>query len=128
MTNATTLTGVETFTVTDPSNGVRGRGLTAVEAAQEILGHDGHDYELLDAAGGFQLFVSRGSSNSFAGNGGLTAALINGGSVRSIAPSAAEAWAEIAPRILSASWNRLQVVTDTEYDEMIADLASENAE
>lgn len=58
-----------TYTVLSPASGtVYGRGMTAVDAAQEILGYDGHDYELRREGEAFQLFISRGSRNSFGGN------------------------------------------------------------
>ncbi|HEX5228759.1 MAG TPA: hypothetical protein VFW44_13665 [Bryobacteraceae bacterium] len=114
-----------TFTVYNPNSGTElGRGLTAAEAAQEILGHDGHDYELRRDGEAFQLFVSRGSRNANGGNRGLTEAYSHSRLIRSYAATEAAAWEEIADQVIHAGWESVpvQVVSDADYDAMIAEI------
>lgn len=114
-----------TYTVLSPASGtVYGRNLTAVEAAHEILGYDGHDYELRREGDAFQLFISRGSRNSFGGNRGLTEAFANNHLIRSYAATETLAWEEIAAKILMANWdNTPAAMTDVEYDAIQAENA-----
>jgi hypothetical protein len=66
-----------TYTVYSPASGtVYGESLTVEQAAEIILTHDGHEYELRpnDIYGGYDLFISRGSRNSFGGTRGMTQA------------------------------------------------------
>jgi hypothetical protein len=117
-----------TYTVLSPASGtVYGRGLTAIEAAQEILGYDGHDYELRRDGDAFQLFVSRGSRNSYGGNRGLTEAYAGDRLVRSYAATEDAAWIEIAAKVIGAGWdNHPEAMTDAQYDETLAEIARDS--
>ena len=119
-----------TYTVYDFNSGCeRGRGLTAIEAAQEVLGDDGHDYELRLDGDAFQLFISRGSRNSAGGNRGLTMAYAHKRLIRSYAETEEGAWAEIADQVINAGWESgPEVKTDAAYDAMQAAIAADESE
>lgn len=114
-----------TYTVYSPASGTEyGRGLSAVEAAHIVLGHDGHDYELRsddEYPGCYQLFVSRLSRNASGGNFGLTEAWSGRKLIRAYADNEAAAWEKIAAQVIAAGWERLpQAMPDAEYDAMLA--------
>lgn len=96
------------------------QGLTAVEAMQEILGYDGHDYEIRRQDHGYQLFVSRGSRNSVAGLGLMTECWANNNLVCSSLEGEAAATEEIASLVLAAEWlghdGNLDVMESEEFN------------
>lgn len=56
-----------TYTVLNTSGEPEAHNLSAWDAAQIVLSHDGHEFEVRRVSWGWQLFVSRGSRNSFGG-------------------------------------------------------------
>ena len=114
-----------TYTVYNPNSGTEiARGLSAIQAAQEILGHDSHDYDLRREDDCFQLFITRGSNASFGGNGGFTRAYSHGRLIFSGAATEDAAWEEIADQVIKAGWQSIpQALTDDDYDAMRAEIA-----
>ena len=114
------------YTVYNINSGtVIGRGLSAVGAAQEILGHDSHTYELRHIAGAkcWQLFVSRGSAASFGGTRGMTEAYSNRRLICSYAATESEAWNQVAELVIGAHWEgHPEAMTDADYDAMMAEI------
>lgn len=114
-----------TYTVYNPNSGTElGRGLTAVTAAQEVLGHDSHGYELRREDNTWCLYITRGSRASYGGHGGFVPAQAGSNPIYSHAATEAEAWEEIALKVIDASrnpdWGRVDAMTDAEYDTVLA--------
>lgn len=90
---------MNTFTVyrADDSSVIFGEHLTAVEAAQRILDHDDHRFEMRQDDGFWTLYVSdaRGAMVPCWSNGRLCHALVE---------TEEEAWAKIVPMILFHDW------------------------
>lgn len=111
------------YTVYSSTNGtVYGRGLSATAAAEIILTHDGHEYEIRAASDGFgfDLFVSRGSRNSYGGTRGFTRAWRGDRLIDSANPDREEAWKEIAAQVVTVEWSgHPEAMTDTDYDAML---------
>lgn len=106
------------------SGSLIGRGLSAVAAAQEILAHDSHAYELRRDGDAWQLFVSRGSAASYGGTRGMTEAYSHRRLIRSYAATEPEAWEEIARQVIAAHWeDHPEAMTDAAYDAMLAEVA-----
>ena len=108
------------YTVLNSQGSVIARHLSATDAMAEILLHDGHEYEIRTAEDGegFELWISRHSRNSPAGGGALVKSVIY-----SLETDEAKATAEIAQKVIDAGWERHPTaLTDSTYDEMIADL------
>lgn len=122
-----------TYTVINRSSGEpEGRNLSATDAADIILSHDGHEYELQPVGiGGWQLYVSRGSRNSFGGTRGMTECYVFGRQfARSYKPTKDEAWQEIAEMVCkgSGNWESVpEIMTDESYDAMLAEIAKDNS-
>ena len=115
-----------TYTLIGTDGAALETGLTASEAAQAILWHDSHDYEIRREDDCWQLYVSRGSSASFGGNGGLTMAYAGRRLIASFEAGEAAAWEDIAKQVIEARWNRVPtVMTGEAYAEMMAELASD---
>ena len=115
-----------TYTLIGTDGAALETGLTAGEAAQAILWHDSHDYEIRREDDCWQLYVSRGSSASSGGNGGLTMAYANRRLIASFAADEAAAWEDVAKQVIQAGWDRgPTVMTDEAYAEMMAELAGD---
>lgn len=114
-----------TYTVYNPNSGTEiARGLDAVQAAQEILGHDSHNYELRREEGCYQLYITRGSDASWGGNGGYARAYSHGRLIYSGAATSVAAFAEIAEQVIKARWTSVpKAMTDEAYDTMLAEIA-----
>jgi hypothetical protein len=123
-----------TYTVYSPASGTEyGRGLSAIEAADIVLSHDGASYELRHVADYdvgdqkcWQLFVNsasrRGMTECYTGPSGRTKL------ARAYAANQAEAWARIAEQVVMGcgDWRHTpEVMTDASYDEMRAEVDAE---
>lgn len=123
-----------TYTVYSPASGtVYGENLSVTEAAEIILTHDGHEYELRLASGrpltdqpGFDLFISRGSRNSFGGTRGMTQAWRGGKPIWSLETDPKKAWQDIAKQVVTAGWDNVpEAMTTEDYNAMMAEAAAE---
>ena len=114
------------YTVSN-DNGPMARGLSALEAAQMILGDDGHLYELRQRINGaalgpyFTLYISERSINGSSGAGRMVACRVPG----AYAATEAGAWEAIAPEVIHASHNWRGPRADLDVD--IAQWAAEAA-
>ena len=125
-----------TYTVINRSSGEpEGRRLSATDAADIVLSHDGHEYEvrreetkhgLSDGTSAWQLYVSRGSRNSYGGNRGFTECYVYGSKLaRSYAATEETAWAEIAEQVCKGcgEWGGApDIMTDESYTRMLAEV------
>lgn len=111
-----------TYTVLRADGEINARGLSAPDAAVEVMTYDGHDYDILRDQDGWRLFTTKHSRNSPLGGRPMTGTVI-----WSFATHEAEARAEILAEVIkNAGWWRGQsVITDADYDQMVADLAAE---
>ena len=99
-------------------------GMTAREVAAERLIHDGSTYELRhEPDGDWQLY---GSSNMPSARTGAMVPLYDGNRLLySLADTEADAWAELAPRVVNATWSRVpDAMTDEDYAAMQAEIVS----
>ena len=98
--------------------------LTLEEAAHELLTADGHDYEIRpdepfsDGTPWLRLWVTQFSRNSPLGSEPMRGALIWGETEQEI-------WRQV---IEERDWHSLEAMTDTQYDQMLADLEQETEE
>ena len=114
------------------SGAVKGRGLSVEQAAEIVLTYDGARYEVrrepvrydFNDQSAWQLYVARpGSRDYFLCWDGPSP---HGRLIRDYAASEAEAWAKLAPMVLTADWpHPFGCVTDEEYDAMQAEIAAE---
>lgn len=108
-----------TFTIYSGSTGNSTSGLTAIEAARELLGYDGHEFEIRRAdGGGHELWVSMFSRNS-ACFSGLTRSVIF--SIKDDPDGAEE---DISQRVIkSGFWENgnISVMTDEAFSAMQED-------
>lgn len=104
------------FTIYSGSTGNATSGLTAIEAARELLGYDGHEFEIRRAkGGGHELWVSKFSRNSACFNG-LTRSVIF-----SISDDPDGAEEDISQRVIkSGFWesDNISVMTDEAFSAM----------
>jgi hypothetical protein len=103
-------------------------GLSALEVAQERLGHDGHLYEMRrEADGRWQIYGSQHSRNWHGGAGKMNA-LYDGpaphGRLLSVtAENEKAAWDALAPRVALAQWPGVpEAMTDDDYKAMLAEM------
>lgn len=117
-----------TYTVFSPANGTEyGRGLTAREAMAEVLSHDGQGWEIRPASYGHQLFVTSSADRHkmvecWSGTGS------NSTFIDSFETDLEKATDEIAEKVCRASWlgqGHPDVMTDPDYDAMLAEAAAE---
>ena len=111
-----------TYTVFSGANGtVYDRGLSVEDAAHIILTHDGRDYEVRQATTErghniFELWTRQQVANI---KWGRTV-------VYAVAETREAAEADIWRRVIRAQWaNHPDVMTDRDYDAMLAEIASE---
>jgi hypothetical protein len=112
----------QTYTVLNRHGAMQDDGLSLADAAQIMMGYDGHEYEIKDSDGiGFDLWTSNFSRNSGAFKG-LTKSVIY-----SVNEDRALAEAEIYRKVIkNAEWFcGCTVMTDAEHAEMTARTASE---
>lgn len=126
------MTDITTYTLIDHNGEPVESGLSAEAAAALILSDDGYLYEVApdaDHAGWWQLLVSRGSVNSPAGAGPMSVAYTGpspyGEMIYVHAASEAEAWAQMAPMVLTADWRGMEAITDARYAAQQAELTAE---
>jgi hypothetical protein len=104
-----------TYTVVDYNGAVIARGLTAAEAADEILSDDGREWEVRPMEGGGWRIWRRQQNRPW------TATL-----VMSSADTKAEAEAEMFAEVCAARWpHHPEAMTDARYAAMIADLEAD---
>jgi hypothetical protein len=115
-----------TYTVCDREGYVKGRNLSAIDAADYILCYDGHAYEMRKVSHGYKLFVSRSSQNSVGGLLGFTEAWCDSGQICSRSADEETARTEIAEQVISAGWPGASAIADDVYDKIMAELAAEN--
>lgn len=111
-----------TYTVTNRHGTEQGRGLSLTEAAQTLLGYDGHEFDICPASGGgFNLFTSRFSRNSTTYDG------VTQSSIYSAADARAAAEAEIFAKVIKHAerFCGCTAMTDTDYDAMLAETGHE---
>jgi len=114
------------YTVSN-DNGTLATGLSAVEAAQMVLGDNGALYALRQSVNGgalgpyFTLYVSERSVNSYGGAGRMVACAIPG----AYAATEAAAWEAIALEVIYASHNWRGPHADLDAD--VAQWAAEAA-
>ena len=108
-----------TYTVIDNASGEAiATGLSAADAAHEVLTSDSQEYDICPAAdgNGFELWTSRRVANK-----GWTRTV-----VYSIENDRDAAEAEIFAKVIVANWPRHpEVMTDAQYAEMLAELAAD---
>lgn len=107
------------FTVIDSASGeVIGTGLTAADAAAEVLTSDSQEFDIRAAedGNGFELWTRQQVANK-----GWTRTV-----VYSIEAARDAAEAEIFAKVIAADWPRHPtVLTDAQYAEMLAELADD---
>jgi hypothetical protein len=121
------MTTYAVFDSNDVSN-IYGRGLTAEQAMSVILTYDGYSYEIqkseFQGSACWELYHSDGSAASTRGARHLVKTVIF-----SLIEDEAQAAHEIAERVIIAGWSRLpEVMTDEEFDAMLAEIGQDNAE
>ncbi len=109
------MTKITTYTVFSGANGtVYGRDLSVAEAADIILTHDGRDYEVRQAGDRFELWTRQEVANVKWSRTVLS----------SYATTSDQAKAEIFAEVIAAGWSgHPDVMTDADYDAMLAELA-----
>ena len=126
------MTKYTVFDANDASN-IFGRGLTAVEAMEVILTDDGYRFEIRKSvfltSVCWDLYRSDGSANSTRGARDMVKTF-----VFSFIEDEAQAEQEIAKRVIEErsiedSWRGLPcVMTDTAFDEVMAEIAADEEE
>jgi len=96
-----------TYAVLDRHGSLQDRGLDASAAAQLVLTHDGHEYEIRSGGKWLDLWVSRASRNASGGTGGMTRSIVFGATEDDI-------WREVIAR--AGMWDEQIVHTDSDYD------------
>ena len=118
-----------TYTVFDAEDsGIARRGLSLLDAMDEMLTYDGYEYEIRSDAPGWGLWHSQGSRNSPRGLGQMVRC--NGTYV--LASDARDARNQIAEMVVSGrcgwSHKRREAMTDEDFAAMQARIAAEIAE
>ena len=85
-------------------------GLCLADAANAMMTYDGHDWEIREEQGAFNLYTSQFSRNSPCGGRDLVRSVIS-----SYAADRATAEVEIFERVISEDWWGLECVTDAEF-------------
>jgi hypothetical protein len=110
-----------TFTIYSPEHGYSTSGLSAVDAARELLFADNNDFEIRAAEnGGFELWISRFSRSSACFDGLIRSAIF------SAKETEAAATEEISLRVINSGIFRtanIDVMTDENYSKMMADIS-----
>lgn len=112
-----------TYTVYRPDDSSDAEtGLTAIDAMDRILSHDGFAYEVRPMdGGGFALWHSDGSANSPRGARHMVKTV-----AFSLATNRATAEQEIAERVIKARWPRLpEAMPDADFAAMMAQIAAD---
>jgi hypothetical protein len=116
-----------TFTVLNRHGQVQTQNASLTEAAQTVLGYDGHEYEIRPDENnkGFWLYVSQFSRNSSCGGRPLVR-----GRCYSAADMGAEAEAEIFQYVIDHAdfWDNLTVMTDEAYAREQAEITEAEGE
>ena len=111
---------VNRYTVLNNQGEVQERGCTVAEAAQTVMGYDGHSFEIRPASDGkgFDLWTSQFSRNSPAGGRPLVKSVIF-----SLIEDRTSAEAKIYGEVIKHAdmWMGLDVMLDADFDAMIAE-------
>jgi hypothetical protein len=100
-----------TYTVYNPnSDGESATGLCLADAADALMTYDGHEWEIREEGGAFNLYTSQFSRNSPCGGRDLVRSVVS-----SYAADRAAAETEIFERVISEDWWKLECVTDAEF-------------
>lgn len=112
------MTDVTLYTVYDPNNGYEiARHLTAQDAMDELLTHDGYRYEIKREGDAWVLYHSDGSEASMRGARHMIRTV-----VFSLADEEEVAREEIARAVIAAGWPHMpECTTDEAYDRMQAE-------
>lgn len=114
------LNNLNRYTVLNNQGEVQERGCTVAEAAQTVMGDDGHEYEIRPASdgNGFDLWTSQFSRNSPAGGRPLVKSVIF-----SLIEDRASAEAKIYGEVIKRAdwWKGCTVMLDADFDAMVAD-------
>lgn len=103
-----------TYTTLDNDGYVISSGLTASEAAIEVLSYDGHDYDVRKIDGEYCIYVSRGSRNSTVGLGPFSQAFVKNKALKVYADNANAAFNIMAEMIIDHNWSRVPYVIEDE--------------
>lgn len=117
-----------TYTVFTNSNATEiiGRHMSAEQAMDELLSHDGYAWQIRreNDGEGWRLWHSDGSANSTRGARHMVKTV-----AFSLKDNEAAATREIAEQVCRAGWRRLpDCMTDDDYDAMMAQIAADEAE
>lgn len=114
----------DTFTVYSPSDSsmIYGEGLTARDAAQEILSYDGARHEMRREGAFWTLFVNSASDQ-------MVPAWANDKPLHAMVETEDEAWAEIALKVLYHGWGGThpEAMTDAAFAAEAAQFAEDDA-
>jgi hypothetical protein len=111
-----------TYTVYNPSGGMEAEsGMSLADAANKMLTYDGHEWEIREEGGAFNLYTSQFSRCSPCGGGDLTPSVIY-----SYASNRDAAETEIFERVTVEDWWHLECATDAEYARWRADATEES--
>lgn len=107
-----------TYTVLNRHGDVQGDGETLASAAHLVMGYDGHEFEIQQHDGRFELWTSLFSRNSTAYNG-LRRSRISSGHTDD-----ALATADIYRQVIRNAewWSSQRVVTDADYAAELAEI------
>lgn len=99
------------YTILNRHGDVQSSGETLAQAAQIVMGYDGHEFEIQQHDGRFELWTSRFSRNSTAYNG-LTRSRISSGNT-----DEGLATADIYRQVIRNAdwWSGQRVLTDADY-------------
>lgn len=110
-----------TYTVLNRAGEVMGRGLTTEEAAGEVLRYDGADYDIRCESLGFRL-ITKGTCGKWSAGSVVCFGQVEKSRARE------RIFAQVVEMARSGKWfpegSGCQVMTDAEYDAVLADLAA----
>jgi hypothetical protein len=106
-----------TYTVYNPNSDTEAEsGLHLADAANKMMTYDGHEWEIREEGGAFNLYTSQFSRCSPCGGGDLTRSVIY-----SYAANRDAAETEIFELVIAEDWWTLECVTDAEFARWRAD-------
>lgn len=111
-----------TYIVYNPNSDTEAEsGLCLADAANAMMTYDGHEWEIREEGGQFNLYTSQFSRNSPCGGRDLVRSVVS-----SYAANRDAAETEIFERVISEDWWKLECTTDTEYARWRADAEEED--
>jgi len=113
-----------TYTVYNPNASDEAEsGLCLADAANALMTHDGHAWDIREEGGAFNLYTSQFSQNSTLGGRELTRSVVS-----SYETNRAAAEIEVFKRVVSEDWWKLECATDAEFARWRADAEAEDPE